>query len=336
MLTASDDETAHDVAATPGVFDPYLRHAEMPFAVMYYPLGFPLHLHTNSEEVLEAAEECWGSFSRQFDTPVLQLRIGVLEGGPAECPPTPVCRAQRSLMVRVAGQDNFHVADLVQNYSFVWLTTAAVSHKSYLRYHFLEATALTHIASRYTTPIHAACVELHGRGVLLCGESGAGKSTLSFACARAGWTYITDDASFLLHGRTDRQVVGACQMIRLRPSGADLFEEAAGKVPSQRAAGKPSIELRTADLPGITTAGAAVVDHIVFLNRADGNSQELLRLPRESVRPYMHRHLCGIEELRGDQIASVERLLAAEVFELRYQDLNWAVDRLERLVREQG
>jgi hypothetical protein len=34
------------------------------------------------------------------------------------------------------------------------------------------------------------------------------------------------------------------------------------------------------------------------------------------------------------QHRAIERLLTAEVFELRYTDLDWAVDRLRTLVRE--
>jgi hypothetical protein len=34
------------------------------------------------------------------------------------------------------------------------------------------------------------------------------------------------------------------------------------------------------------------------------------------------------------QYRAIERLLTAEVFELRYSDLDWAVDRLRTLVRE--
>jgi hypothetical protein len=308
----------------------------MPLTAVFYPLGFALELTTNSPEILQAARECWGEFRRQFDTPPLQFRIGLLDDGSTECPPTPNSRAQSSMMVRIADQGNFHVADISQGYSFAWITTATVSHPTYLRYHFLEAVALSHIANRYTTAIHAACLESNGHGILLCGDSGAGKSSLAFACARAGWTYITDDASFLLHGRDDRHVVGNCHLIRLRPSAAKLFAEVDGKSHTQRAEGKPSIELLTSTIPEIKTAEASVVDYIVFLNRSSGHSHELVPHSKEAARRYMNRHLCGLEDLRRNQIDSLERLLTAEVFELRYRDLDWAVERLERLVRENG
>jgi hypothetical protein len=41
-----------------------------------------------------------------------------------------------------------------------------------------------------------------------------------------------------------------------------------------------------------------------------------------------------MEKLRRNQIGAVDRLMTAEIFELRYRELDWAVGRLERLVRE--
>lgn len=334
MLTVEERIDAYGKRESASSFDPYLYHAEMPLTAVYYPLGFPLELTTNSEEVLEAAKESWGAFKQQIEIPALQLRIGVLENESTECPTAPVFRAQRNLIVSIADPGNFCITDVVRGFSFAWLTTAAVSRRGYLRYHFLEAVAMAHIANRYTAPIHAACVELDGQGVLLCGDSGAGKSSLSFACAHAGWTYITDDASYLLNGRKDRQVVGNCHLVRFRPSAAELFGEVAGKPLTPRAAGKPSIELLTAAIPDIARASSSLVHYVVFLNRRDANIQELIQFPEESSRRYMHRHLFGLEELRTVQIASIDRLLGAEVFELRYRNLDWAVDRLARLVRE--
>lgn len=314
-------------------FDPYLYRAPMPLEAVFYPLGFPVRVSTNSPAVLEAAEVSWSAFAREFDTPMIELTIGVSDGDTAECPPAPGCRARRNLMLRIADQDNFYSADLMRGFSLVWVTAAAVAHKSYFRYHFLESAALCHIANRYAAPVHAACVEWNGRGVLLCGESGAGKSTLAFACARAGWTYITDDASFVLQGRADRRVVGNCHTVRFRPSAAKLFADVAGRPVTPRALGKPSIELATADVPGVTGASSTQVELMVFLNRGNANVREMTPVPWEAVQQYVYKHLCGTEELRANQVAAVDRLLMAEVLELRYRDLEWAVERLQRAVR---
>jgi hypothetical protein len=315
-------------------FDPYLYHAEMPLTAVYYPLGFPLELATNSKDVLDAASESWGFFRPQFDTPPLRLNIGVLEDESTACPSAPVPRSQLGLMVQVADRSNFYVSDFSHGFMFGWIGTAARSHKGYLRYHFLESAALFQIANRFTVAIHAGCVALDGQGVLLCGESGAGKSSLSFACARAGWTYITDDGSFLLRGRDDRLVTGNCHIVRFRPSASELFYEAVGQPISPHASGKPSIEIQTSEIGGIAGAPSTNISYLVFLNRSNAINQELIRYPKESARRYVQKHLSDLEELRDRQITLVENLLEVECVELRYHDLNWAIERLEHLVRE--
>ncbi len=148
--------------------------------------------------MLAAAEESWGALREVFSVPALKLRIALGEGSSGLCPPAPVYRGQRHLLSIVADSQNFAVCDREQGFAFAWINRDAAEHKAYLRYHFLEAIALTMLASSYVTPLHAACVEFAGQGVLLCGNSGAGKSSLAYACARAGWKYISDDASYLV------------------------------------------------------------------------------------------------------------------------------------------
>src|SRR5580704_9341424 len=104
-------------------FDPYLHHAEMPLTAVYYPLGFPLEVTTNSRDVLDAAHENWGMFRKQFETPPMRLRIGVIEDGSTECPSAPVPRSQFGLMVQVADRSNFYVSNLSNGTIFGWINT---------------------------------------------------------------------------------------------------------------------------------------------------------------------------------------------------------------------
>jgi hypothetical protein len=341
MMTEQIEEELEDASGPLGQateFDPYLYRAEMPFSAEYYPLGFPVQVTTNSLEVLAAARESWGRYEKRFDVGPIRLQVGVRDDdanhGMRECPGLPTPRGHQHLMMGMADAENFFVADLLRDVSFAWVTAVAVAHRLYLRSHFLESAALSHIANRYTAPIHAACVAREGRGVLLCGESGAGKSTLALACAQAGWSYVSDDAAFLVHGRGDRQVLGHCHSVRLRPSAAELFAEVRGRPLTPRMRGKPSIEIATAELSGISTAVECHGEYVVFLNRNAEGPQELAPYPQEAARRNMLRHLNGWEPLRRDQVASVERMLSAHVYELRYRELDWAVDRLERMVRE--
>ena len=316
--------------------DPLLNKTELPLRAVYHPLGFSLELATNCHDVLAAAEESWGRFEKAFSEPALELRIGVVGDGSLECPPSPTFRAHRSLLSIIADAHNFVVCDLGQGFAFGWVTQAAVDYRAYLRYHFLEAATLCLLESLYAVALHAACVKTAGRGVLLCGDSGAGKSSLAFACARAGWTYISDDTIDLLHNRQDRFVVGNPHQIRFRESAARLFPELHGESITPRAAGKPSIELPTARLPEIVTADNCLVDYIVFLNRQEPDPPGLAPFPRDIAMQRFEQSLITVGEIREIQAASLRNLLSVDVLELRYRDLDWAVERLEQLVAQGG
>ena len=169
--------------------------------------------------------------------------------------------------------------------------------------------------------------------MLLCGDAGAGKSTLSYACARAGWTYVTDDGSNLLIGGTDRMVMGNCDKVRFRPSAAELFPELNGQELAPHPAGKPSVEIQTAKFPNMICARSAQADFIVFLNRCAEGPPELVPYPKDAARQYM-RQLHAPPELLAAQYQTIERLLTLPILELRYSNLDWAIYRLQRLVQE--
>jgi hypothetical protein len=247
-----------------------------------------------------------------------------------------VYRGQKHLLSIVADAQNFAVCDREQGFAFAWIDRDAADHTAYLRYHFLEAIALSMLSSCHVTPLHAACVELDGQGVLLCGNSGAGKSSLSFACARAGWKYISDDASYLVRKGGGRLIVGNSHQVRFRPSAAELFPELEGLSPTPRVTGKPSIEVPTALMPGVTTARQSTVEYIIFLNRVESDRAELVPFPKELAIEWASQSQAGTAPNDEIQAASVRELLNAQLFELRYRTLDGAVAQLEGLIRRGG
>lgn len=315
--------------------DPILAHTRYSYTAVFFPLGFPVEIVTNCKAVLDAAEDCWGRFPNFFDTDPIRLRVGVTKGESSVCPPTPVCRMCGHVVTNIADGENFAISDLSRLESCIWVTEASVLHRDYFRYFFLESAALVCISSRHASGIHAGCVAFDDKGVLLCGESGAGKSTLAYACARAGWTYVTDDGSYLIHGRTDRMVAGNCNLVRFRTSAEALFPQLRGLEVMRRAGvGKPSIELTTGPNVLHRTAHTARVRFMVFLKRGV-EQQELVHFPKEVTRLYIEQQLHCIPYRSGSYMQPLEALLQSGHFQLRYNDLDWAVDRLTELVREE-
>jgi hypothetical protein len=300
----------------------------------FYPYGFPLEIRTNSPEMMVFMEETWGVFEKCFDEEPLRTDIRVLATDTMECPPAPIYRLMQPMLTAIADRDNYLLADLSTGRTYVTLSSTALRFKLYLQFFFLELTAGNQIGTRYATAVHAGCVSLHGRGVLLCGASGAGKSTLSYACARSGWKYVTDDCSFLLNAGARNLVTGNYHKVRFRPTAAELFPEVAGIDLTPRAGGKPSIELPTGPLQNIVHSQMEEVSFMVFLNRQSGGQPGLFPYPKDAARQFMRNGLFGTKETLAAQHQAIERLLKVDVLELHYTDLDWAIDRLRTLVQE--
>ena len=317
------------------ITDPVLCNSELPLHATFHPLGFSVEITTNSHEVLAAAEESWGHWGQVFSEPPIRLRIGVAKGSSEECPGMPVTRGWLNMLTMIADAENFSVCDMARGLAFGWFTQAAVENRAYFRYHLLEPMAWDTLTPLYLTPIHAACVKLAEKTVLLCGDSGAGKSSLSFACARRGWTFLADDSINLIRNRGDRFVVGHPYSMRFREAGVELFPELAKQRIMPRATGEMAIEVATASMPEIVTALTSSVDYIVFLNRQKPGPPSLAAYSKEAAASWFEQVLCyGEKEVRESQTRSLRQLLAVPVYELCYRDLDWAVNRLDTLLRE--
>jgi len=312
--------------------DPVLANTGLHSRRTFYPYGFPLVLETNSEDVLQAAGEGWGSFTQINDDAPVRICLGVREGEGEALLDRSVIRSRGHLMSIVGNADNFAVCDFDRGFAFGWVTPEVAADHPLLRYRFLLAAAATLVEQRWLAAMHGALIVRSGVGVMLCGDSFTGKSTLAYACARAGWTLVSDDGTHLVRSRTDRYAVGDPHSIRFRDDAPTLFPELAERMPVIRPNGKIAIEVPTREL-SIATAPAGVIDHVVFLNRHHPGAARLRRGSQDRLRETLEVYTSfGTEETRAAQRRCHQRLFDAGLWEMDYSDLDGAIARLERLV----
>lgn len=249
--------------------DPLGVSIDLSFSGTHYPYGFRLDLSTNSRDVLEAAEESWGGQRREFDAPPMTMRVVVRPEGDLSQPASH--RKQGHLFCVVSDRDNFAHIDLQALFASIHVSQKTASDHSWLRWYFVESQAYLMLCQRQIVLLHAGFVARNGSGVMLCGASAAGKSTLAYACARSGWTFLSDDTTALLTDSPGLLALGRPRQVRFRPDAPLHFPEIEQWAARARPTGKIAIEAPTAALP-ITTADRATVGGIAFLERGGGPS----------------------------------------------------------------
>jgi hypothetical protein len=304
---------------------------DLPLRRTFYPLGFAVEIFTNDPEVLRAAEESFGHRRLRHGSAGLQIRIGVAGNGGAQCPPEPTRREYNHLYSLVADRENQALLDLRSYANFVWLNRSAVKSRLYLRHNFLEKVVYLLLGASVVTDLHAGCVSKNGKGILLCGDSGAGKTTLSYACARAGWTYTSDDTSYLINRFSVPRVIGHAHRVRFRPAAKELFPELEHRKITPRMEGKASIEVPMGELPPIDAATEATVSSVVYLNRYSGANAALIPLPERTATERMCKELYSAGEIRTKHEKVLEKLASIPTFELQYCELDQAIEKLALL-----
>jgi hypothetical protein len=251
----------------------------------FYPLGYPLEIASSEAAVPLAASQLWASWPPLFDVAPVRFGVSVHDG--PEPLREPSFLALPGRLRFCSDEMNFAEFDEASRRGSIRIAEAAVG-SALFRRHFLEALALTALDAIFFTPLHAACVSRAGVGTLLCGDSGAGKSSLAYACARRGWTLVSDDAVHLAPG-PGRIGVGASRVIRLRAPGAAPTAE-------------QTIEIDPA-AHGFSAARCAAIGPCVFLRRRPGPAacREIhanaaldyflkYLLPRDTTRARRHLH----------------------------------------------
>jgi hypothetical protein len=313
-----------------GRYDPLLSDIDLPLEGTFHPAGFPLHLATNSRDVLEAACEAWGAWDRAFHTDPLRFRVVVRPPGAVAA--APVYFAQSGLLSCVADAHNFASADTRTLSASFLLSEKTCADHALLRWLFLDAMAYMLLTQRYVLSLHAACVAHRESGILLCGRSGAGKSTLSVACARSGFTFLSDDCTWILTGTDSPVAIGKPHQARLRADAARHFPELEGVPARALPNGKLSMEVPTSLLAGVHTARKIGVGTLVFLDRTSDGAAQVKRMDSSEAAALLLQDLPSYgPEVNAAHERTVGILAALPAWRMSYRKLADAIRLLSEL-----
>jgi hypothetical protein len=132
-------------------------------------------------------------------------------------------------------------------------------------------------------------------------------------------------------------IIGHPQKFRFREPVGKLFPEFLGLKSALRAYGKPTIEVRTDRIANIQLAEQSGIGAIVFLNRPgyEGNSPSLAPISRDDAWKRLSYSVWAIQMPEFDQrLSALKHVLNIPAYELRYSELDPAIELLQDLVDE--
>ncbi|HEX6881068.1 MAG TPA: hypothetical protein VF135_11935 [Terriglobales bacterium] len=190
-------------------------------------------------------------------------------------------------------------------------------------------------------PLHCACLEMNGHGLLIAGISGAGKSTLSTALAQKGAFLISDDWTYVRADMSGIVAHGLRVPVKLMPDTVRFFPQLLYENLNISLNGELAYEVDPAKSLGLLVKESCRPECFVLLERQHGLATTMERLDGAVVREFFLKsdeklppEMRSAEESRSRIIGQVS---AMECWIFRYGGLPGdGADSLLRLIGEKS
>ena len=251
----------HDLAANSLV---------IPLQEHYLIAGAVCSVSTNSQLILAAARDSFGAPVKVHEAVDATMRLWV-DASVQSGPPWPAAhfRGMDHLVVAAFDSDNTVLVDLRGRRALGRFSAAMAADRAYLRRVVFPTLFGIFTDVIAVTPMHCACVDRNGRGLLLAGASGSGKSTLSLALSREGFGFLSDEWTYFSWREGRLLAWGLPSLLKLLPDARRHFPELTPIQPEVALNGEVAYEVEPQSIFGIRRSDRAQPDWLVFLERQE-------------------------------------------------------------------
>ena len=181
--------------------DPFGERLRPPLRRTCRLLGGDFVFQTDSPQLMRIVEHAYGGLpAHALGKPIPEFSVRLRVDAPARRPlrgDPPLLRPLAAPGIWVGALDGAGFVAMApgERTALLSIPRSMLRYPYHVRYELLEF-AVYMLAARVRTlvPLHAACVGIGGKGVLLLGQSGAGKSTLALQCLLHGFEFLAEDS----------------------------------------------------------------------------------------------------------------------------------------------
>ena len=234
----------------------------------------------------------------------------------------PFFRAHEHLYYGTYGPGDSMLVDQLNRRAIGAFSLATARDATYWKRVILPCLVGITSASVGVTPVHCACVVRDGKGLLLHGESGSGKSTLSLVLSQDGFSYLSDDCTYVSRSKGGLRCWGLSAPLKLLPEATEFFPWLADLVPNESLNGEFALQVPPTEAYGISRTTTCEPRWLVFIERTGECGSAFRSIGRGEA---AQRLACDLEILptciadqRDRQLQMIEALVQQECVVLRH------------------
>lgn len=265
--------------------------------------GVRCSLSSNSPEVLR--HRCrWRTANAMQSGESFEMEIHV-DSAAGGSDPSPHFRGLRHLVFAFLPERCFLCYDLLRKHVHGVISPAVVGDASFWDSLLLPITIGILGATLGVAPLHCACLDRNGSGILIAGISGAGKSTLAAALAQRGFALVSDDWTYMSRQGPLLTARGLFAPIKLLPDAACFFPCLDELSPRKTLNGELAYEFEPRATLGCTVKDISHPRWLFFLERSSAVGCQFVPCRPEYVRDFFEHNA---EKLPNElQAASLSR-----------------------------
>jgi hypothetical protein len=282
--------------------------------------GAACDLRTNSSELAGALEglsiSTGDAVSRGFS-----MRI-VVDELSDEAAGEPHFRGLHHVVTASFGKSNVFVFDILRR-SLVASVSAAVARDGrFWKEKVIPITLGVLGSAMGLVPVHCACLELDGEGLLIAGASGAGKSTLSVALSEGGFNYVSDDWTYISRLHDGIVAHGTSAPVKLLPDAVKHFRSLERHSLQRSMNGELAYEVDIIEAFGARVERVCEPRWLIFLERTQGAGAVLAPMSPADAQNYVNSSVERLPPQLYEALAmrreTIERVASLPSWRFRY------------------
>ena len=290
----------------------------------YGAAGAVLSVSTNSALVHAAARGIFTPMAEPSGATDATMRLWV-DPSARSGPPWPPAhfRGLDHLVYAAFDSQNTVLVDLRERLAIGRLSAAMAADRAYLRRVVFPTLFGIFTDVIAVAPLHCACVEHAGQGLLLTGASGSGKSTLSLALAQQGFGFLSDEWTYFSWREGRLLARSLPTFLKLLPDALRHFPELMQMQPAVSLNGELAYEIEPESVFGVRRSACAEPKWLVFLERQDTPVFSLSQVTPRKAAAEFEEHVeyyvdHGLSEGRDLLVRTLEGLSRLSCWRLRH------------------